>query len=393
MIPDQTTEKLRWPNPAGSTLLLSIIVVSFLFGCQSGTGEAPPEPEQIKDWTHMADSSFKSLNEMYWNADDALFYSTDKHDTSLNYWWQAHAIDARVDAYERTNDPAILNEIEAHLAGIEKRNDGLINEYYDDMSWMGLALLRTYKNSSDEVYRESAVILWEDIQQGWNEHHGGGIAWNKNQPDYKNTPTSATASILGFRIYEVSEDEADLEFARKLIEWVDENLVDHATGTVYDGIGRQGDDRIDKDWLFTYNHGVYIGACLEYYDATGDKKWFEKAIKAADYATSSLLMEGTGILQDEGQGDGGLFKGIFIRYLAQLATHPDIPEDKKEKYFDFVIENAKTLWAEGKSGDYPYRYNDNWTEAPAEGVDLSTQLSGHFLMEAAATLDKDSELE
>ena len=55
----------------------------------------------------------------------------------------------------------------------------------------------------------------------------------------------------------------DLEWARRIFEWQRQTLVDPETGLVWDGINRQGDGRIDKDWKFTYCQGVYIGAAVE----------------------------------------------------------------------------------------------------------------------------------
>lgn len=371
-------------------IFIALAFPVLIFSC--GDNNADSEVEDRQQPTEYqpsaaADSAFQSLQEIYWNADDSLYLSSDLGNRDLNYWWQAHAIDAQVDAYERTGDEEIMEQIGKHLVGIKRENGGLINDFYDDMSWMGLALLRAYDNSEDPRFLEDVEVLWDDIIQGWNDHHGGGIAWNKNQLDYKNTPTSATAAILAFRLYRMRDQEEDVEMGKDLIEWVDEHLVDHETGTVYDGIGREGDDQIDKDWLFTYNHGVYVGACLEYYDLTDDESWLEKATMAADYATSSLLVSDSEILQDEGQGDGGLFKGILIRYLALLAEHEDVDEEQRTRYRDFIRHNAQSLWEAGSSGQSPYRFNYNWLETPDEEIDLSTQLSGVFLMEAASAMD------
>src|SRR5690606_39804151 len=60
-------------------------------------------------------------------------------------------------------------------------------------------------------------------------------------------------------------NEEDLDWAIKIYDWQKRMLVDPVTGFVWDGMNREGDGKIDKDWKFTYCQGVYIGAGLELY--------------------------------------------------------------------------------------------------------------------------------
>ncbi|MEI4878463.1 glycoside hydrolase family 76 protein, partial [Klebsiella pneumoniae] len=83
-------------------------------------------------------------------------------------------------------------------------------------------------------------------------------------------------------------------------------------------INRQGDGRIDKDWRFTYNQGVYIGAAVELYRVTQDRSYLDEAWKTAAYVEQQMTSPATGMLPSEGDGDGALFKGILVRYLLEL---------------------------------------------------------------------------
>jgi predicted alpha-1,6-mannanase (GH76 family) len=79
--------------------------------------------------------------------------------------------------FERSSQPLYLLGAEQLLQGILERNQGrIINDYYDDMGWMALALLRLYDLTKERKYLEHVQVLWQDIQTGWNESCGGGIA-------------------------------------------------------------------------------------------------------------------------------------------------------------------------------------------------------------------------
>src|SRR5699024_8231001 len=197
-------------------------------------------------------------------------------------------------------------------------NQGITNDFYDDMLWMGLAVNRLHDYTQDGEHKEAVLELWEDIKTGWNDENGGGIAWNKSQLDYKNTPSNAPAVILAVRLYEKFENETDLEWAENIYEWQKETLVDPDTGIVWDGINREGDGNVDKNWLFTYNQGVFIGASLELYHITDESYYLSAAEKTIE-STMEEFTDANGIIQENDVGDGGLFKGILIRYLSQMA--------------------------------------------------------------------------
>lgn len=89
----------------------------------------------------------------------------------------------------------------------------------------------------------------------------------------------------------------------------------------------------------------------------------------------------------EGTGDGGLFKGIFIRYFTQLIQQERLDAPAQKRYLQFMKLNAETLWNEGtqKPGTF---FGPNWRVKPGTTVGLTEQLSGCMLVEAAALLNK-----
>lgn len=335
-------------------------------------------------WEKRADEAQAALEHFFWN-DDIKMYNIETPcpngscNTIFHYWWMAHAVDVLVDGWLRTGEPRYAERLRIFYEGILERNGGsLPNELYDDMEWMALAWLRAYAVTGEATYKQAALVLWEDIKTGWNEHMGGGIAWQKSQLDYKNTPANAPAAILAVRLYLAFKDDSDLEWAKKIYKWQKENLVDPASGFVWDGMNRTGDGTIDKDWKFTYCQGVFIGAAVELFRASGEQAYLEDAIRSFDAAAAELADPVTGVLPDEETGDGGLFKGILIRYAAELAK-----EEGGDRAAQLLLVNAEQLWLNGKA-DGQALFNHDWTSKPGETVSLSVQLSGVMLLEKMA---------
>ena len=282
-----------------------------------------------------------------------------------------------LDAYERTGDAVYLERVGDMYLGLRLRNGGhLFNDFYDDEQWMGIALLRAHTLTGDEQYLQAAVRLWNDIRYGWNDVYGGGISWRKSQRDYKNAPANGPAAILSARLYHLTGEDSYLEWAQRLYAWLKENLLDPDTGLVWDGINRTGDGKIDKGWLFTYNQGTFIGAAVELWRATGDETYLADA-RATAQAALTRLTDPSGIFREDGQGDGGLFKGILVRYLVELYR-----VERDESILTALRTNAEALWeARMPEGTFGPR----WRLPRHYGtVDLSTQLSAVMLFNLLA---------
>lgn len=107
---------------------------------------------------------------------------------------------------------------------------------------------------------------------------------------------------------------------------------------VYDNINANTGE-INKSWVFTYNEGTFIGAAVELHQIMGEKSYLNDAVLAADYTISSLV--NNSILKDEGNGDGGLFKGIFIRYFTNLIQQDRLDTGTKRRYIQFLEKMQK----------------------------------------------------
>lgn len=331
-------------------------------------------------WADRADTSQRVLVDNFWDGRRGLYRVTPGRrllpTPQWHYWWQAHALDVAVDAVARTNDAGARDRVRAHVDGIVRRNGGHIpNDYYDDMAWMALALLR-----ADEVagLRTVALVrdLWADIRLGWDARHGG-VVWRRNDT-YTNTPANAPSAILAARLHRRHGDAADLDWARRIAEWQQATLVDPDSGVVWDGI-HPGADPAPSRELYTYNQGTVIGAEVELWRSTGDRAHLERARRTAAGALDRFTDPATGLLPAEGAGDGGLFKGILARYLGELARVDEPAGEVAGRVLAVLRRNGEAVAA---AGNRPV--GADWASSGEAGRSLSTHLSAVLLLESLA---------
>ncbi len=366
------------------------LVVLALLSCKDssiGQGAGPATKPVVFNWTAIADSSTTALNAQFFNERGRYYNANNVGNADFGYWPQAHALDVLVDAYVRTKDARYLAYMNDWFVGVPIKNGNtFLNVFYDDMLWNALAMLRAYDATKDQKWLDATQRLWDDIRPGWSDVMGGGIAWQKNQRYYKNTPANAPAVILAARLYQRLNRQTDLDWAKKIYDWQKLTLVNTANGFVYDGINRQNDGKIDLTWAFTYNQGVMIGAGLELFRATKTDTYLADAIKTANNALTDPTLTAGGLMREEGGDDAGLFKGILVRYLTLLATDPAVPADARTRYVNFLTFNAETLWRTGTAKPRVV-FGTNWANRPANAqTQLTAQLSGAMLMEAMTRL-------
>ncbi|PUZ29934.1 glycosyl hydrolase family 76 [Chitinophaga costaii] len=352
-------------------------------------GDGSSKVKYAIDWNAAADSSSSWLINNFYNAGSAYFNNTNTSDITFNYWPQAHALDVLVDAYTRSDSSYYLTYIQQWHDGVKAQNGGsFLNNFYDDMEWNALAVLRAYNATNDARYKTAVDQIWADVKNGWNETMGGGIAWRKSQTYYKNTPANMPACILAARLYRQFHNNDDLDWAKKIYNWEKSKLYNATNGQVYDGINGDNDGKTNTTWVFTYNQGTFIGAALELYNATQEAGYLNDAVQAADFVLNSQLTTADRLLADEGTGDGGLFKGVLVRYMTQLILNSATPDDHRQQYIALLKNNAETLWYTGANKQAGL-YGSYWKTPAGSQSDLTTELSGCMMVEAAALLQKN----
>jgi predicted alpha-1,6-mannanase (GH76 family) len=313
-----------------------------------------------------------------------------------NYWWQAHLLDCLVDAQERHPHPGRAGTISKLVRGIHLRNFGAwTNEYYDDVAWLGLALMRAHDCEGVPITTAMTRIAAQ-LRAGWTDHGGGGIWWRRKD-NFKNVPANGPAAILFARWATRGGERTDRQRARSMTEWMDQVLVDPRTGLLWDGVYVSPDGAI-KDIVkvtYTYCQGVYIGACVELAEGDTSGVWVSRAARTI-HAVAAHLNDDN-VIRGRGGGDGGLFAGILVRYLAQAALRLDSPAASLAR--KLVFGSAEAAWRNralvragplfGPEWSRPARVPRTAAHRRVER-DLSVQVSGWMVLEAAALLERSS---
>ncbi|MBY0789367.1 glycoside hydrolase family 76 [Corynebacterium sp. L28] len=395
-------------------------------------------------WDHRADLAEDAIHERHarrvWGLPGTNLavvswpaLTRDKFFLRWHYWWQAHYLDCLVDAASRRPLKSRSRRISRTMRGIRLRNGAPLtkNRYYDDKSWLALALDRAEGLGHGHQAR-SLKDLQQNIIDGVDSLTGV-VPWRVGEAFY-NVPTNGPAAIMMARMGRVDEAEA-------LTDWMFENLINQ-DGLLIDGIRMKMDGPEPSTAVYAYNQGVALGACVEIAQRrreeagiTDDPSGAGSGVRAgaqagSDVAMSSItrvhnlvhaiavnLATDTGVIKGSGSGDGGLFRGILVRYLALVTT--DLPDDQKLSRATkrlagkLVVSTADAVWDQRLEVNGLPVFSADWTrqaEIPraagsiggASGGavagseiaerDLSVQLSGWMAIEAAARVVNNERL-
>jgi predicted alpha-1,6-mannanase (GH76 family) len=318
-----------------------------------------------------------------------------------HYWWQAHLLDTLVDAQVRDPRPERVESIRRQIRGHLARNNGRwTNSYYDDMAWLALALERADRLAGVPSPRALSTLAAQLINS-WVPEDGGGIPWRK-QDQFFNAPANGPAGIFLARYGD------RLRRAEQMADWIDATLIDPETHLVFDGI--KGGSLVRAQ--YTYCQGVVVGLETELAVRTGDDRHAARVRRLVPAIAEQIAPDG--VLKGAGGGDGGLFAGITARYLALAAT--ELPGEEKADVaardiaHRIVLASAGAAWDNRQDVDGLPLFSAFWdrtAEVPRAGVeagkflegavmesaaperDLSVQVSGWMLMEAAYVVAKN----
>ena len=365
-------------------------------------------------WNNMAEGMSQALIDNFWGASfkeypNRYYFNYKSHLADLgtdHYWPQAHAMDVIIDAYMRTGDkkyrkiyPLWWQGAPLHnFAGKMNPKDPWWNVFVDDMEWMALAQIRMWESSGKREYIEKARQMYDDyIWTTWGPEDEapwwGGITWKTDVDKSKNACSNGPAALIAARLYRFFNKaklkngklrEAYLSEAVKIYTWEKSVLFDKKSGAVYDNINAQGE--INKNWIFTYNVGTFLGAAHELYLITSDKQYLADAALAANYVIENMSCN-KGVLDDAPNGDGGLFHGIFFRYFVKLINEETLEKATRLKFHNYLTHLATTMARNGVNKE-TMLYAGRWWQAPKanEPVSLTAHLSGCMLMEAMCVL-------
>ena len=335
-----------------------------------------------------------------------------------HYWWQAHYVDCLVDTgrrelggeghtpakFDGDNLPSAGKLASRLVTGIRLRNFlTVVNSYYDDMAWLALATLRLEKLAEDtrktSGRRRNAKVLKSltlQFDSASTDDLGGGTFWSKKR-DFKNTPATAPVALYYARTGQAAKAQA-------LLDWLDAKLYDPEQGMYRDGLRiAPGGELVLESAIYTYNQGPVLGALLE----LGGDANLERAAALVAAMERNLTVQAplmgrkASVLRSEGTGDGGLFTGVLVRYLALAAVDERLPAETRATASLLVTDTAEAFW-EGRrvvGAQEPLARRgarlvfSARPELPARrsypagsAVELSTQLQAWMVLEAAASI-------
>ncbi|MFF2299093.1 glycoside hydrolase family 76 protein [Arthrobacter sp. NPDC058127] len=330
-----------------------------------------------------------------------------------NYWWQAHYVDCLVDAglrelgsgsrFDGGDRPSAGELASRVVASIRLRNFlRYVNSYYDDMAWLALAVLRldSLAGRAQRPGRRRNARLQKSLspqfESASTDDMGGGTFWSTKR-DFKNAPATAPVALHFART-------GKRERAQGLLDWLDATLFESTRGLYLDGAWIKEGKLVLAEQVYAYNQGPVLGALLE----LGGEANLARAAALVGSVAEHLTVckpdtQGKLVLRGEGTGDGGLFTGILVRYLALAAGDVRLSAATRATARELVLDTAGALWAgrmvrthaaKGTSGKYD---DDGWLvfstepQRPAAetypvgtAVELSTQLQAWMVLEAAA---------
>ncbi len=167
-------------------------------------------------------------------------------------WWTP-----RCATHSRSGQQRIERQIRSHRL---RNNGSWVNDYYDDMAWLALALERAGRLAG--VERPKALHkLSEQFLNAWVPEDGGGIPWRK-QDQFFNAPANGPAAIF------LARYDDRLRRAQQMSDWIDETLIDPETHLVFDGVKSGSLVRAQ----YTYCQGVVLGLEVELAARTEDPR-------------------------------------------------------------------------------------------------------------------------
>ena len=381
------------------------------------------------NWSFRADEAARSVTRLFGQR---LFFLPGTHIAAItrpsgrlknlarpwHYWWQAHYVDCLVDTgrrelggeghtpakFDGDNLPSAGKLASRLVTGIRLRNFlTVVNSYYDDMAWLALATLRLEKLAEDtrksSGRRRNAKVLKSltlQFDSASTDDLGGGTFWSKKR-DFKNTPATAPVALYYARTGQAAK-------AQSLLDWLDAKLYDPEQGMYRDGLRiAPGGELVLESAIYTYNQGPVLGALLE----LGGEANLERAaalVAAVERhltVQAPLLGRKAAVLRSEGTGDGGLFTGVLVRYLALAAVDERLSAETRATAALLVTDTAEAFW-EGRrlvGAQEPLARRgarlvfSARPELPARrsypagsAVELSTQLQAWMVLEAAAAI-------
>jgi predicted alpha-1,6-mannanase (GH76 family) len=162
--------------------------------------------------------------------------------------------------------------------------------FFDDNTWLALALICHYDIRQDDSPLSLAGRLFEFVTSGWSSEdswsHPGGIRWKQPLSNTsRNTCSNGPVVELGALLYERTGDAGPLEWSIRIYDWVRSTLL--GPDELYvDQIAPDGTLLND---IWSYNQGTMIGAGVLLHRVTGESGYLTHATATASASVSRFI--------------------------------------------------------------------------------------------------------
>ena len=316
-------------------------------------------------------------------AAEVLMYSYDPYAGwwPSSWWNSAAALTALIDHGDREYDWVIARTFDqnkgtfaAGQRGSDPIEGNFVSRAVDDSAWWGLAWVAAYDRTGDQRYLTMATTIASYVQQYWDTGTCGGGVWWDRERTYKNAVTSGLYLRLAASIHRRTPgDTVWLQRTRTAATWYLNSGLINSANLVNDGL--TSDCRNNGQTVWTYNQGLAVGGLVEAWRATGDTTLLDAARRLGDAAITGgltrngILTESCDIGQSTCDDNQKQFKGIFSRYLADLAAATGTPA-----YQSFAQRQADSIWSNDR--DPLNRIGQRWAGGSPNQFDWRTQSSG-----------------
>lgn len=202
--------------------------------------------------------------------------------------------------------------------------------YYDDNAHAAQALLTAYSRYIQDNYREKAKEILEELIIPASQQDGG-VPWHISNPSCRNACSTGPAAVAALRIF-VSQkrwsnvvNKHFLEFGKRALKWMVENLRDPEDGLIWDSFIIEGDGNhnINKT-KWTYNTGFAIHGFTLLYEITKKEEHLNTAIEFAEAAMNrdgAFFDKSIPDPKERMYSDASYFLHHLVDGYAELATH------------------------------------------------------------------------
>lgn len=295
-------------------------------------------------------AAYEAFNKRFYATGKRIYYEGGGSGSKVAaVWVQAIYFDMAQNAFKRSGDKrsdstriaTLFAGNKTEYAGFDWTVDRYPNGWfiYDDIMWWVVALARAYEVTGIEEYLNLSETGFERVWSGAPNYDNGAYddparggsggmfwAWDRDNPVGSPHPTMGKMACINYptvigamTLFNNTGDSLYRSRAIEIYEWARNNLFDR-TNSDLTLLGRVADSRHGSGnpaWIMhVYNQATCIGAAVMLYKETGERRYLEDAVMAADYTKNT--MSANGFMHFENGIEQGIYHAIFAQYIARL---------------------------------------------------------------------------